>query len=247
MTSTTALLPNSERTERAHIEEMAVNSPAGMAERRSAPQARRVAAVRAALAARRAEQAAAARRRLWLTVALLVVTAVAWVAVGVADFQVLLAAFPTAVLVAVLWLGIRAAKVEREEWAQVPESLRAPRSAAPASQTFSPSQLRDHLASGGVRDGEERGLRWSTESMRDSAPEEAVAPKAQAEPAPGTWTPVPVPVPTYTLKATAVRREVADVAGPGVAEVAAPAGADAPEQPGIDLNAVLERRRAKSA
>lgn len=239
-----------------------MNRPAGMAERRTADEARRVAAVRAALAARRAEQAAAARRRLWLTLALVVVTAVGWAAFAVADFSVWLALFPTAVLAVVVWLGIRAARSEREEWSRVPESLRAPRSEPGAGPTFSASQLREHLdsagsgaagtateglAADGIGDG---GLRWSTDASRSGSSPSQVAAGTPSDataqkPAPGTWTPVPVPVPTYTLKATAVRREV--TSAEVTQELPPLEESVGVEQPGIDLNAVLARRRAIGA
>lgn len=242
-----------------------MNRPAGMAERRSASEARRIAAVRAALAARRAEQAAAARRRLVLTLVALAVTVLAWVAVAAVNFEWYLALFPTLVLGATLYLGVRAAQAERTEWAAVPESLRSPRTAAPAGPSFSPSQLRAHLtATGAPADASGSGLRWGTDEVRvDTARvvEEGGAAEVQAEPlsravpAPGTWTPVPVPVPTYTLKASAVRRETGVVDPVMSDDAVEPVPvSQTPEAPGpvgsteavpsIDLNAVLARRRA---
>jgi len=243
-------------------EEQAVNRPAGMAERRTAAEARRVAAVRAALAARRAEQAAAARRRLVLTLVVLGVTVIAWVAVAVASFQWYLALFPTVVLGATLYLGVRAAQAERAEWSQVPESLRAPRAATPSGPSYSPSQLRAHLtATGAAPEGVDArsGLRWDTGEMPldvASVAEdvEAVAEQAPEADAAGTWTPVPVPVPTYTLKAAAPRRETEVTAEPSAVEIASSDDAgvvvaeveetSATDVPSIDLNAVLARRRA---
>lgn len=236
-----------------------MNRPAGMAERRSASEARRVANVRAALAARRAEQAAAARRRLVITLAAFAVTVLAWVAVAVSNFQWYLAVFPTLVLAATLYLGVRAASAERAEWAQIPESLRAPRALAQAGPSYSPAQLRAHLTStGAAADTGRSGLRWDTDEQRvDPAADVAVASAdAGVDPAEETdasvWTPVPVPVPTYTLKAAAPRRAVSegvpaqpvdhdDDDAPAV-EPAAAASTDA--APSIDLNAVLARRRA---
>ena len=70
------------------------------------------------------------------------------------------------------------------------------------------------------------------------------------------WSPVPVPRPTYTMKASAPRREPAPLenlegsTAARTAEVEAPADAERPplEAPGettgsIDLNAVLAKRR----
>lgn len=262
-------------------EELTVNRPPGMADRRTANEARRVAAVRAALAARRAEQAAAARRRLVLTLALVVVSGIAWAAVAFAQFSVLLAAFPTVVLVGVLWLGVRAAQAERAEWSQVPTSLTEPRSVSVGGPTYSPAQLRAHLAATGAApaapssattaaaDGDQAGrLSWSTGEIPVEAPAEPQAPAqpdvdvdspvlaeqqearevAAVADVPGSWTPVPVPVPTYTLKPMAVRRETApysaeDEAAASPTEVSL----DVTLEDGIDLRAVLARRRAVGA
>ncbi|TGO03799.1 hypothetical protein [Serinibacter arcticus] len=254
-----------------------MNRPTGMADRRTANEARRVAAVRAALAARRAEQAASARRRLVLTIALTVVSVVAWVAVAATPFSPLLATFPTLVLAGVLWLGVRTARSERAEWAQVPASLTEPRRERSAGPTYSPSQLRSHLSADGVaRPTAEAagaaGLSWQTGDVpvqisqavpadRETVPEpveidpvvEVAAPSVDVvvEAAPGSWTPVPVPVPTYTLKPVAIRREAAPYEAP---EVAVDAAADVADvsldvsiDEGIDLRAVLARRRAVGA
>lgn len=242
--------------------ELTVNRPTGMADRRTANEARRVAAVRAALAARRAEQAASARRRLVLTIALSVVSVVAWLAVAATPFSPLLATFPTLVLVGVLWLGVRTARAERAEWAQVPASLTEPRRERSAGPTYSPSQLRSHLsADGAARPTADTsgtaGLSWQTgdvpvqisqavpaerETLPELAESEPVVEVSSApvdeivvEEAPGSWTPVPVPVPTYTLKPVAVRREAAPYEAPEVAsDVVAPAAADVSLDVSID-------------
>ncbi|GMA30454.1 hypothetical protein GCM10025875_04460 [Litorihabitans aurantiacus] len=243
-------------------EEPTVTRPTGMADRRAAQEARRIASVRAALAARRAEQAAAARRRLVLTLALAAVAAVAWTAVAVGPFSPLLAAFPTAVLTAVLWFGVRTARAERTEWAQVPVSLTTPRREHVAGPTYTPTQLRSHLPAAG------EGLRWQTgEVPVESAPAEVVEDAVEAveeiaddvaapevEPVErevvGSWTPVPVPVPTYTLKPVAVRREAApylEDEQPATAEALTTDPLEVSIEDGIDLRAVLARRRAVGA
>ncbi len=256
-----------------------MNRPTGMADRRTANEARRVAAVRAALAARRAEQAASARRRLVLTAALGVVSVVAWLAVAATPFSPLLATFPTLVLAGVLWLGVRTARAERAEWAQVPASLTEPRRERSAGPTYSPSQLRSHLSADGAarpsaQTDAQAGLSWQTDDVpvqisqavpaeRETVPEPVevvadsevgAAPPAdlEVEAAPGSWTPVPVPVPTYTLKPVAVRREAAPYEAPEVeADVVADAtpevSLDVSIEQGIDLRAVLARRRAVGA
>jgi hypothetical protein len=64
----------------------------------------------------------------------------------------------------------------------------------------------------------------------------------------GTWVPVPVPPPTYTLKPVAPRPAPAPLE-PALAPAAAPAATVAPqlrlvEEPEVDLDSVLARRRA---
>ncbi|PWD51955.1 hypothetical protein C8046_16190 [Serinibacter arcticus] len=242
-------------------EELTVNRPTGMADRRTANEARRVAAVRAALAARRAEQAAAARRRLVLTVALVLVSGISWAAVALAQFSFLLAAFPTVVLAAVLWLGVRTARAERAEWAQVPTSLTEPRATRAAGPTYSPSQLRSHLSAEGAArpdaapsDAAAGRLSWQTDDVPVEVPVEAepepveVVAEVEEPAVAGSWTPVPVPVPTYTLKPVAVRREAAPYEAPVAPTTAeADVSLEVSIDEGIDLRAVLARRRAVGA
>lgn len=268
-------------------EESTVNRPTGMPSPRAAARAQSAAAARAALAARRSRQRAAARRRLVLVLALLAVTAVVWLAVGLAGFSPLLAALPTLVLAVTVVMGIRTAQAEQAEWAAIPAHLRpapAAVSAASAGRRYTAAQLREHLpeqpaiAPAGARTesaategvgadpvGEApasptAGLRWQTDALTEELPalEEEAEPVAERQ----GWTPVPVPVPTYTLKPPARRREVAPAAtGEDVTEPAqeradethptsdatAQAAPEAEEAPGIDLHAVLARRRSKSA
>ncbi len=75
-----------------------------------------------------------------------------------------------------------------------------------------------------------------------------IAPAArEAVMADGTWTPVPVPPPTYTLKPIVPRPEPAPLE-PAVAAAAQPAAAGPSlrlvEEPEVDLDSVLARRRA---
>ena len=86
-----------------------------------------------------------------------------------------------------------------------------------------------------------------------TAPHEAhvvPAPPAARRPVPadGTWVPVPVPPPTYTLKPVAPRPEPAPLE-PALAPAAQSAAGPAPQlrlvaEPEVDLDSVLERRRA---
>jgi hypothetical protein len=94
------------------------------------------------------------------------------------------------------------------------------------------------------------GLRWRGEPTTAEVREvgEGVI-VTSPEPAGGRgganpWTPVPVPVPTYTLKPAAPRVDTAPLVVDGpAAEADAPAPAEPPAR-GVDLDAVLERRRA---
>jgi hypothetical protein len=80
---------------------------------------------------------------------------------------------------------------------------------------------------------------------------DAVEPAPRAEPVQaadddGTWVPVPVPPPTYTLKPVAPRREPAPLE-PALDPAAVPQQPAATAQPvsaDVDLDSVLERRRA---
>jgi hypothetical protein len=96
-------------------------------------------------------------------------------------------------------------------------------------------------------------------SQKDAAPTPtATTPDGQDTQDDDAWSPVPVPRPTYTMKATAPRREPAplqDVEGSTaaratealtepVAEVAPAAEPPATTTGSIDLNAVLAKRRA---
>src|SRR4051794_14504397 len=109
-----------------------------------------------------------------------------------------------------------------------------------------------------------RGVRLAREADRAAA----VAARADAAPAPdevlpveaapaareavsadGTWTPVPVPPPTYTLKPVAPRWVPAPLE-PSLAPAGLPAATAPPvlrlveEEPEVDLDSVLARRRA---
>lgn len=108
----------------------------------------------------------------------------------------------------------------------------------------------------------------AAEPRRDDAPAEPVAEPAQAPAAqavfrtPAQWTPTPVPPPSYTLKPASQRRVVAPyesghipqvtvpqrpMPGDMAAQVSPAEAAAEPEQPALDLNAVLARRRAAGA
>ncbi|ACQ79168.1 hypothetical protein Bcav_0907 [Beutenbergia cavernae DSM 12333] len=113
------------------------------------------------------------------------------------------------------------------------------------------------------------GMRWDAvgADTSDGGPVDRPAgrqrPESRIEDDGAGWTPVPVPVPTYTLKPTAPRRQPEPWAAPAAATGADAAEARAAETPdplaaetragepepvspgaGIDLSAVLARRRA---
>lgn len=154
--------------------------------------------------------------------------------------------------------------------AQLREHLATGEGSAASSASAVASVMSDGaapVAPAGSLAGNGGNLRWSTDAAgADDTPIEAGS--GDATPvaggvggaraaAPGTWTPVPVPVPTYTLKATALRREVDAPEVTVGAEGAAPSGLSSGEgdwteqrderaervEPGIDLDAVLARRR----
>ncbi|PFG20495.1 hypothetical protein [Serinibacter salmoneus] len=133
---------------------------------------------------------------------------------------------------------------------------------------------RPEAGSGGTNVQPGAGLRWRTEHVSapgsDRLTEELPALEGEGsrrEGSVGGWTPVPVPVPTYTLKPAVHRRPAepvaareesaaredaseAEVEAEGsdeAAEAASEEVTSASEASGIDLHAVLARRRSKSA
>ncbi len=108
-----------------------------------------------------------------------------------------------------------------------------------------------------VGDGQGAGPASPAQST-PAAPSPDVAGDGRADDPGDGWTPVPVPAPTYTMKPTAPRMSAAPLAlddpepraagaaaatAPSPAPSAAAAGGPAPT-PGLDLDAVLSRRRA---
>ncbi|UFU07310.1 hypothetical protein [Ruania halotolerans] len=232
-------------------EENPMHSP--VAQRLAAADMRRAAAARAARAAAASRRAAAAKRRLVLTLMLLAATIGGWAVVGMSTINVAAGIVPTVAFLGVLVLGRRAAAAARvadERWvaeierARKADETRAARRAGPVQEK--PSSLRIDI---------------------DPMPMET-APHVPATrpdlPTGEGWTPVPVPAPMYTMKPAAPRREnapiTAEEAAPMAQEIATADAAHAAEQaqaqadvagsnrtvpgPSVDLQAVLERRRA---
>lgn len=260
----------------------AMDRPHGTQDRITADAARRTAQRRAAHAAAVARRGAAARRRGLLTAGLLVLTAAGWLVVGFTPVTVVAGVAPSVVLTTVLVLGRRAVLAGQRADAEFRQQLREAE-LAPAYATVDSPAVVGHA----VRPSEA-----STEVMARitddlaTSPVERVAPperRSVRTPATGVaeveeaaedeaWSPVPVPRPTYTMKATAPRREpvplsteaaeegvsaaigeAADDAEDSVqtASDAVPGAADAPAarvEPtttgGLDLDAILARRRA---
>lgn len=229
---------------------------------RAAPVDPARAAARAAATRRRR---AAARRRLVLTLALLAASVGAWTAVALGYALPVGAVVPTVLLAVVLVLGRRAAVAGRrieQASATRPAAAAAPSSTPAREARPAVAERPVPVAARPVREAATEiiprvaapasGLRWHgepTELVVDEVVEESATvvstDEARPEPATGSvaaegsWTPVPVPVPTYTLKPAAPRVEVAPLV---VEEPAAEQETPAPQS--LDLDAVLNRRRA---
>ncbi len=105
-----------------------VERPYGTQDKITADAARRQAQLRARRAAAVSRRAAAAKRRSVLTVALLVVSAAAWVVVGLTSLTVAAAVVPSVLLLGVLGLGRRAvvqARVADAAWEQQQRRLQS--------------------------------------------------------------------------------------------------------------------------
>ena len=208
---------------RRRTENPAVNRPMSPTER-SAADARRLAALRAARAAEISRRQAAARRRLILTLVLLTASIGGWTAVGASGASIALGLVPTVLLGAVLVLGRRAAKAaarrnaaDRAAMARLqltPAARSAGTRAVAGSRTHSPQVTAAGPAVTAADDAttadDATPEAGPTPSADDTTTDATATSTAATEPATSrSWTPVPVPVPSYTLKAPAPRRDVA--------------------------------------
>lgn len=255
----------------------AVERPHATGDRITADAARRAAQQRAAHAAAVARRAAAARRRALLTSVLLVASVAGWVVASLTTLSLLLAVVPTVLLGTVLVTGRRA--VVAGQAADAAYERRRRESAERASGTAVPAPRRTpavvgravHPSDSHTEVIERISAEIATESRAAAGARAASATDgsvgsttAEADAAQDEWAPVPVPRPTYTMKASAPRREpvplndldfapveparAAEVAPTGASSegdtttVLAPAPGTA--SGGIDLDAVLARRRA---
>ena len=252
---------------RTETTEDTMHSPAP--QRLAAADARRAAAARATRAAAASRRAAAAARRLVLTLVLLAATAAAWVLVSIASAPLALAIVPSVLFLTVLVLGRRAAAQAKIADARLAEEIDRARSADHARATRVAATKAAREAEVPQSKSSLRIDVDPTKLLEEDAETTAVLDLPEGE----GWTPVPVPAPMYTMKASAPRREVEPLAPEAIAaqsvvsseddgaaevsadsspsagvEVAPTASAEAPAAPAatpsVNLQAVLERRRA---
>jgi len=226
-----------------------VDRPHDLADRVVADAARRTATERAQRAAYLARRSVGARRRAVLATLLLVLAVAGWVGAAAGGPVLALGLAPTALLAAVLVLGRRAVLLGRRadaDWA----------SGRPAA-AHRPAQRVPTAVGHPVRPSED-----VTEVMARvaaTAATAAIAAQPEADVAPATaetsavtdgptWVPVPVPRPAYALKPAVRRPEPAplalDDAGDAAAGYERALQVAAPATGGIDLDAILARRRA---
>mgnify|MGYP006973659058 CR=1 FL=1 len=208
-----------------------MHRPHEQLERRAVDARRRIAQRQAERAAVLARRRAAARRRLVLVLALLVLAAGAWTAVGLGVLLPAVAAVPSVLLLAVLALGraaVLSARRSDAAWAREQAALQ--------HQVRLEARRRGPVATGrAVRANDDDTL------VIEKVVEEEAAPQS---PSAETWEPVPVPRPTYTLKAPAPRREPAPLELEEPAVAVETAAEEERTEPALDLDAILARRRA---
>ncbi len=260
----------------------AVERPHATGDRITADAARRAAQQRAAHAAAVARRGAAARRRAFLTSVLLVASVAGWVVASLTTLSLLLAVVPTVLLGTVLVTGRRAVvagqaadaayerrrreSVGRASGAAVPAPRRTP---AVVGRAVHPSdshtEVIERISAEIAAESRAGGARATVGARAASATDGSTgSTTAEADATQDEWAPVPVPRPTYTMKASAPRREPVPLSDldfapvePARAAEVAPTGASgegdtttvlAPApgtaSGGIDLDAVLARRRA---
>lgn len=243
-----------------------MDRPHGTRDRVAADAARRSAAEHSQRAAHLARRASAARRRALLTLVLVVAVATGWSVVGLAGASVLLGVVPTVALGAALTLGRRAvvsAGRADAAWAAGATT----RVAVPASSRRTGAVGRAVRPSDATTEVMARIAAQGAGSAPATVPEPGAAPAAPEasqiqqttvddEAGSGTWAPVPVPRPAYTLKPSARRPEPAPLVLDPSDVPTAPAAAEEPAEPaeartaatalgaGLDLDAILARRRA---
>lgn len=202
---------------------MAVDRPHGTQDRITADAARRSAQQHASHVAAVARRGAAARRRAALAVTLLVASGAGWAVAGLTAVSVLAGVVPTVLLGSVLVLGRRAVvsgHAADAEW----ERRRREEGLAPARPTAQSPAVTGRAVR--PSDAHTEVFARIVESVEGVAPVASVPGVAtpvvrrstrtgsqptldEAAADDDAWSPVPVPRPTYTLKASAPRREPA--------------------------------------
>jgi hypothetical protein len=252
----------------------AMYRPQSVGDRVSADAARLTAAERAARAAALARRAAATRRRALLVAVLLLATAAGWVATAQglsaalgATPAVLLVAVLVAGRSAVLaarradaaWAAGAARRAARPRPRTGP--LAVGRAAHPSEAV---TEILQRVPVGPIRATAEEILatgevpvvaddtRGEVPASRAAVLDDAALDEAALDDA--AWVPVPVPVPTYTLKPAARRAEPRPLTGPqptvpvllerAAVDVTDAADAARPTTGGLQLDAILARRRA---
>ena len=223
-----------------------MDRPHALADRVVADAARRTATERAQRAAYLARRSAGAHRRAVLAGLLLVFAVVGWVAAAVGGPVLALGLAPTALLAAVLVLGRRAVLLGRRadaDWASGRPAL-APAQRVPTAVGHAVRSSEDVTEVMGRVAATSATSATTAQRAADVVPASAETSEATVGP---TWVPVPVPRPAYALKPAVRRPEPAPLALDDAGEVAdyqrAPQVA-APATGGIDLDAILARRRA---
>jgi hypothetical protein len=202
-----------------------VDRPHGTQDRIGADAIRRAATLHAAHAAATARRGAAARRRGALAGVLVAATVVTWVLVAVTATPLLAAVAPSVLLVSVVGLGRRAVVQGQQAEAEWQRRIEAATEQARRSVAARPGRT---TAAG--------------RAVRASATETQAIPQVSAETERAgrvwsggregdSWAPVPVPAPTYTMKASAPRREPAPLGEVEGSTAARPAATTAPAAP----------------
>ncbi|MDM8083286.1 hypothetical protein QUV83_00710 [Cellulomonas cellasea] len=224
---------------------MAVDRPHGTQDRISADAARRAAQQRAAHAAAVARRGAAARRRAVLALALLAASVAGWAVAGLTTVTVLAGVAPTVLLGSVLVLGRRAVvsgHAADAEWERklheraLPPARATAQAPAVTGHAVRPSEAHTEVFARILDNVEGPATATATPSAasgtipvvrRSARTDTARTGDAAADEDEDAWSPVPVPRPTYTLKASAPRREPAPLGDVEGSTAAAQPAADA--------------------
>lgn len=206
-----------------------VDRPHAATDRAVVVAARHSALARSERAAYLARRGARTRRRRGLAVLLLLATAGAWAGVSLVALPLVVGAAPSALLMLVMVAGRRAVVRGRRidtAWRAGPQPVAKPPAARGRRELARAARSKTTVAAAAVTDSPE------------------VSPAGTAD----GWVPVPVPRPAYTLKPAVPRPEpaplVLDEVPAAAGEAAAADDAAVAVVGELDLDAVLDRRRA---